>query len=69
MAAAGGDAELVELLLNSGANVNLQSMDERTPLDIAVDVGETVLDTATRRGYKEVVQLLLEKDSNVASHG
>ena len=73
MAAVGGDVELVELLLNSGANVNLRSMDdERTPLDIAVDAGERALDMATSRGCKEVVQLLLEKDSNVAakaSHG
>jgi ankyrin repeat protein len=66
MAAAGGDAELVELLLNSGANVNLQSMDERTPLDIAVDgmqqgVVRLLLDRKRRMVEEDVLPRKLQR--------
>jgi ankyrin repeat protein len=39
IAAADRDIGLVELLLNSGANVNRRSMTERTPFDIALEGG------------------------------
>ncbi len=52
MAAFNGNAEMTELLLRNGANVNLSSY------------GTTPLMTAAVRGEKEVVELLLRANAN-----
>ena len=54
MAAGGGQKEIVELLLESNADVNLKEND-----------GSTALMVAALFGYKEIVELLLQNNAIV----
>ena len=49
-----GYTEVVDVLLGSGANINLQDKDEWSALMLA-----------SRRGHKEVVNLLLDKGAQI----
>jgi ankyrin repeat protein len=49
-----GHTEIVQLLLEKGADVNAKNK-----------YGRTALIYATERGYTEIVQLLLEKGADV----
>ncbi|CAG9980499.1 unnamed protein product [Clonostachys byssicola] len=53
-AASSGKIELVELLLNHGADINLQGKDGSSPLGIAA-----------RQGHEEIVDLLLDRAAKV----
>jgi ankyrin repeat protein len=54
VAAQGGCKEIVEMLLEAGANIEHRN-----------DQGETALISAAQEGHKEIVQMLLDAGSNV----
>ncbi|CEN59972.1 Putative Ankyrin repeat domain containing protein [Aspergillus calidoustus] len=55
VASSGGHQEIVQLLLDKGADVNVQ--------------GGNALQAASARGYQEIVQLLLDKGADVNAQG
>lgn len=63
-----GYLKIAKYLLDNGADVNLPSMPEKTPLGQWVEGSEfpkTPLYYAARKGYFEMVELLLEHGANV----
>lgn len=64
-AAEAGDVEMVRLLINSGANVNMSNNFQ----DVELVIPNTALMAASHRGHLEVARLLIEAGADVNYRG